>query len=91
MYALALDALAAPEPETPPAGLSRREFEVAGLIAQAWTNKAIASHLSITPGTVGVHVTKLNHKLGTKNRAGIAAWYHTTVVPSAARKKSEPP
>ncbi|MDX3187748.1 LuxR C-terminal-related transcriptional regulator [Streptomyces sp. MN03-5084-2B] len=91
MYALALDALAAPEPETPPAGLSRREFEVAGLIAQAWTNKAIASHLSITPGTVGVHVTKLNHKLGTKNRAGIAAWYHTTVVPSAAQKKPEPP
>ncbi|SEB47539.1 Predicted ATPase [Amycolatopsis tolypomycina] len=91
MHALALGPLVAPEPETPPDGLSRREFEVASLIARAWTNKAIASHLSITPGTVGVHVTKLNHKLGTKNRAGIAAWYHTTVAPNTAQTKPEPP
>jgi predicted ATPase/DNA-binding CsgD family transcriptional regulator len=93
MYALALGPLAAPEPEpaTPPDGLSRREFEIAGLIAQAWTNKAIASHLSITPGTVGVHVTKLNHKLGTKNRAAIARWYLTTVVPSESRRKHDSP
>lgn len=62
----------AAEDSAPP--LTRREWEVARLIAQGYTNKAIAAELVLSPHTVGGHVERLFNKLGISTRAQVAAW-----------------
>jgi non-specific serine/threonine protein kinase len=90
MHTLALAPLTAPEPDTVPAGITPREFEVADLIARQWTNEAIGAQLSMSPRTVSTHVSNLNRKLGTTSRTGIAAWYLTTAASGAATKNETP-
>ena len=55
-----------------PAGLTTRESEVLGLLAQGLPNKAIANRLGISPKTVGNHVEHIYTKLAVTNRAGAA-------------------
>lgn len=63
-----------PDGEQPQAlQLTVREREVLGLVAQGWTNTAIADHLFISPKTVSVHVSNLLRKLGATNRTEAAA------------------
>jgi DNA-binding NarL/FixJ family response regulator len=58
-----------------PAGpLTRREREVAVLLARGLTDRQIASELIITEGTVGVHVEHILAKLSFRSRAQVAAW-----------------
>ncbi|SDM39370.1 ATP-binding protein [Allokutzneria albata] len=54
--------------------LTRREREVAGLIAQGLTNQQIATHLVIAKRTADTHVGHILTKLGFDTRAQIAAW-----------------
>lgn len=56
------------------APLSRREAEVANLVAEARTNREIASTLFLSERTVEQHVRSILHKLRLPNRAAIAAW-----------------
>ena len=53
---------------------TRREHEVAALIAEGLTNKEIAARLVISPRTAQGHVEHLLTKLGFSSRAQIAAW-----------------
>ncbi|MFC0446868.1 protein kinase domain-containing protein [Rhodococcus jostii] len=53
---------------------TKREREVAGLIAEGLTNKEIAARLVISPRTAQGHVEHLLTKLGFNSRAQIAAW-----------------
>lgn len=62
-----------PGPDTGP--LSPREFEVAGLVAQGLTNRAIAEQLFLSPRTAQNHVQHILTKLGATRRAQIATWY----------------
>jgi HD-GYP domain-containing protein (c-di-GMP phosphodiesterase class II) len=55
-----------------PAGLTARESDVLGLLAQGLPNKGIAHQLGITPKTVGNHVERIYTKLGVTNRAAAA-------------------
>ncbi|OLE24177.1 MAG: hypothetical protein AUG44_20010 [Actinobacteria bacterium 13_1_20CM_3_71_11] len=55
--------------------LTRRESEVAGLIAEGLTNKQIAARLVLSQRTVESHVENILVKLGFTGRAQIAAWY----------------
>lgn len=55
-----------------PAGLTARECDVLGLLAQGLSNKAIARQLEISPKTVGNHIERIYTKLGVTNRAGAA-------------------
>ena len=55
-----------------PMGLTTRESEVAGLLAQGLPNKAIAKQLGISPKTVSNHIEHVYAKLGVTNRAGAA-------------------
>ncbi|MCI2424121.1 LuxR C-terminal-related transcriptional regulator [Saccharopolyspora sp. K220] len=54
--------------------LTRREFEIAQLVAEGLTNRDIAARLVISPRTAEGHVEKILSKLGFSSRAQIAAW-----------------
>ena len=57
-----------------PGGLTAREQEVAGLIAQGHSNRAIAERLVLSERTVEDHVSRMLGKLGFSSRAQIAVW-----------------
>ncbi|WP_323189400.1 LuxR C-terminal-related transcriptional regulator [Kitasatospora sp. NBC_00240] len=57
------------EPETP---ITRREREIAGLVAKGLPNKDIAERLVISPRTVETHVQNVLTKLGFTSRTQIA-------------------
>jgi len=69
-----------PEQQQPPLAderaekLSRREREIALLVARGLTNRQIASELSISERTAGNHVAKILKKLELCSRARITAW-----------------
>jgi predicted ATPase/DNA-binding CsgD family transcriptional regulator len=54
--------------------LTKRESEVAGLVAQGLTNKDIAGQLVIAQRTAEAHVERILNKLGFTSRAQVAAW-----------------
>jgi non-specific serine/threonine protein kinase len=59
----------------PAAGpLSRRERDVAALIAQGLTNRQIADQLVISEWTVDTHVRHILTKLDVRSRAQVATW-----------------
>jgi pimeloyl-ACP methyl ester carboxylesterase/DNA-binding CsgD family transcriptional regulator len=66
------------EPDALPAesddGLTRREREVAALVARGLTNRQIADALSIGERTVHTHVSNLLGKLSLATRAQVATW-----------------
>jgi DNA-binding CsgD family transcriptional regulator len=55
-------------------GLSRRELQVAGLVAQAYTNREIAERLDISERTAEKHVQNILSRLGLRSRTQAAAW-----------------
>jgi non-specific serine/threonine protein kinase/serine/threonine-protein kinase PknK len=59
-------------PSTQP---TKRELEVAALIAEGLTDKEMAARLVISPRTVHGHVEHLLVKLGFNSRTQIAAWF----------------
>lgn len=76
-YALGEQAAAAsPAPSLTrgPGVLTRRERQVAGLIAQGLSNKEIAARLVIAPRTAEGHVERILTKLGFTSRTQIATW-----------------
>ena len=67
-------AKAPPAPARDPSPLTRREREVATLVAQGQTDRQIAQALVITEGTVGVHLGNIFAKLELHSRAQLAVW-----------------
>jgi predicted ATPase/DNA-binding NarL/FixJ family response regulator len=64
-----------PDDAGPGAGqLTRREQEVAALVARGLSNSQIAAELVISARTVETHVQHIMDKLGFRTRAQIAAW-----------------
>ncbi len=55
-------------------GLSRRELEVATIIAREMTNPQIATELVITEGTAANHVKHILARLTLDSRMQIATW-----------------
>jgi predicted ATPase/DNA-binding CsgD family transcriptional regulator len=60
--------------KAPFGGLSRREHEVATLVAQGRSNREIADALAITERTVEGHISSMLGKLDFRSRAQISAW-----------------
>jgi len=54
--------------------LSRREREVARLVAKGLTNRQIAKQLVIAERTVEGHVERIRGKLGARSRTQVAVW-----------------
>jgi predicted ATPase/DNA-binding CsgD family transcriptional regulator len=74
---------AAAVPGRAPAGLTRRELEVAELVARGLTNREIAQRLVIAERTVEGHVERLRAKLNVRSRTQIGA--------SVLRQRAWPP
>ena len=73
--AVALARRVAAPPADPPGGrLTRREQEVAGLVARGRTNRQIGRTLGIAEKTAEVHVHNIIRKLDARSRAEVAAW-----------------
>jgi non-specific serine/threonine protein kinase len=60
--------------ETAPEKLTRREVQVAELVAEGLTNREIAARLTISPRTAQGHVEHMLAKLGFGSRTQIAVW-----------------
>ena len=55
-------------------GLSSREMEIIGLVADGLTNQEIAEKLTISKRTVDNHVSNMFTKTGSKNRVALLNW-----------------
>ncbi|RZQ59791.1 helix-turn-helix transcriptional regulator [Amycolatopsis suaedae] len=63
-------------PDAPRFGLTARETEILGLVAQGRSNREIAEALFISAKTASVHVSNILGKLGVANRVEAAAQAH---------------
>ena len=61
-------------PRRLPAGLSRREAQVLGLVATGLSNRQIARELALSDHTVANHLTSIFNKTGCSNRAAATAF-----------------
>jgi predicted ATPase/DNA-binding CsgD family transcriptional regulator len=62
--------------------LTRRELEVASLVAQGLTNRSIAGQLHLSVRTVDTHVDHVLTKLGFNTRTQLVAWaYESGLAP----------
>ena len=68
----------APRPANPFSGLTPRELDILECLADGLSNKMIAKSLSITDGTVKLHVKAILRKLGMRSRveAAVSAVEH---------------
>ena len=57
-----------------PGGLSKREAEIVGLVAEGLTSRQIAARLYLSERTVENHIDHVLGKLGLRNRTQIATW-----------------
>ncbi|MFF9778634.1 ATP-binding protein [Streptomyces sp. NPDC013978] len=79
--ALAGDVEPAPAPALAPGPLTRRELEVAALVARGMSSRQIAARLVLSLRTVDFHVGNIRAKLGFRTRAQIAGWWVATQGP----------
>ena len=81
-----------PGRQATPGRLTRREREVAALLAQGLSNREVAAALVVTLRTTEAHVTHVLTKLGLRSRAQVAVWalQHGLLAPPSAAP-AEPP
>ncbi len=68
-------------PDVPPTSaptLTRRQQEVAALVAEGLTNREIASRLGIEERSAEGHLERIRLRLGVRSRAQVAAWWVAT-------------
>jgi DNA-binding CsgD family transcriptional regulator/sugar lactone lactonase YvrE len=70
--------------------LSRREMEVAGLVADGLTNRAIAERMFIAERTVDGHLEHIREKLGVNSRTQVATWFVAQSQPAVSVPAAEP-
>lgn len=71
--------------------LTRREREVAALVAEGLTNREIAERLFISERTADGHLEHIREKLGIRSRSQIAAWVvEQSLAPVPAAAASRP-
>jgi DNA-binding NarL/FixJ family response regulator len=59
-----------------PGQLTRREREVAFLVAEGLKNRSIARRLAISPATVATYVQRIQARLDLRDRREIETWIH---------------
>lgn len=58
-----------------PTGLTVRQGEIAGLVAEGLTNRQIAERLGISERSAESHLERIRLRLGFSSRSQVAAWY----------------
>ncbi len=71
--------------DTTYASLTRRETEIADLLAQSMSNKEIAARLFISKRTAEGHVERILKKLGFTSRVQVVTWLHERMQDSVDR------
>lgn len=66
--------------------LTKRENEIAGLVAQGLSNRSIAQNLVISQRTVDGHLERILGKLGFTSRVQVATWSAGRVEPDARHR-----
>jgi len=61
-------------PPDPPDGLTQREVEILGLIAQGLTNGEIADRLFLSNHTIKTHINRIFAKTGSRDRVAAIAY-----------------
>jgi len=69
--------------EARPANTTRREREIAALVADGLTNREIAERLVLSERTVEGHIANLFAKVNVNSRTQLATWYVRSVSPVA--------
>lgn len=68
--------------------LSRREQEVAILVANGLTNRQIGEKLFITPRSAEGHVERIRNKLGVRSRSEVATWaVEHGLIPASVKQR----
>ncbi|MEU0885699.1 LuxR C-terminal-related transcriptional regulator [Lentzea sp. NPDC005914] len=77
-YALGEYVEPSPDPDTitPDVRLTRRESQIAELVAQGMSNRQIAAQLVISQRTAEGHIERIMQKLGCNSRTQIVRWFH---------------
>jgi DNA-binding CsgD family transcriptional regulator/DNA-binding beta-propeller fold protein YncE len=70
--------------------LSRREMEVAALVAEGLTNRAIAERMFIAERTVDGHLEHIREKLGVNSRTQVATWFVAQSQPTVSVPAAQP-
>jgi len=65
-----------------PLELTRRELEIARLVADDLTNKQIAARLFLSQRTVETHITNILNKLGLDSRIQLSHWMSDVTGPT---------
>jgi DNA-binding NarL/FixJ family response regulator len=79
-----LSSAAAQQPSvSAPGGLTRREAEIAMLLAEGLSNRQIAERLVISQRTAETHVNNILGKLGLTSRTGVARWVAEHLTPES--------
>ena len=65
-----------PDGSVPPDGLTQREVEILGLIAQGLTNPEIAARLFLSNHTIKTHINRIFAKTGSRDRAAAIGYAH---------------
>jgi non-specific serine/threonine protein kinase len=73
-----------------PLELTRRELEIARLVADDLTNKQIAARLFLSQRTVETHITNILNKLGLDSRIQLGRWISDVTGPGATASGEQP-
>jgi DNA-binding CsgD family transcriptional regulator len=72
---------------SPDVQLTKREHQVAELVARGLSNATVARELYLSPATVATHISHILEKLGFSSRVEIAAW----IVERRLRQEADGP
>jgi predicted ATPase/DNA-binding CsgD family transcriptional regulator len=76
--------------EQPPAVLTRRQLEIAQLVAAGLSNRQIAARLFLSERTVETHITNILNKLGLNSRVQLSRWIADLTDPVLAAAEERP-
>ena len=74
----------------PQAVLTRRQLDIARLVADDLSNRQIAARLFVSERTVETHITNILNKLGLRSRTQISRWMADLNRPGLTAAEEQP-